>query len=141
MSEEVHKKRLIFTDLYNLHLEIGSVLMKPPKTMKTLLGQKEREKLLGFFKKHDSKQVKHTTAEQVRRKCTGPSGKIRADISEMSNLGWYELMAGVCWFESRHFSLFAQEYCQLTNFVNEYLEGELSLVSLLWMQRDFEKSG
>ncbi len=88
----MHKKRLIFTDLYNLHLEIASVLMKPQKTMKTFLGQKEREKLLGFFKKHDSKQVKYTTATQVRRKCTGPDGKIRANISEMSNLGWYEHM-------------------------------------------------
>ena len=132
----MHKKRLIFTDLYNLHLEIGSVLMKPQKTMKTFLGQKEREKLLGFFKKHDSKQVKYTTATQVRRKCIGPDGKIRANISEMSNLGWYEHMARVCWFESRHFSLFAQEHGQLTNFVNEYLEGELSLISLLWIQRE-----
>ncbi len=131
----MHKKRFIFIDLYNLHLEIGSVLFKPQQTMKTLLGQKEREKLLGFFKKHDSKQVKHTTAEQVRRECTGPNGKIKANISEMSNLGWYERMARVCWFESKHFLLFAQEYGQFTNFVNEYLEGELSLVSLLWLQR------
>lgn len=130
------RKRFVFIDLYNLHLAMSPVPTEYQETRTSFLGRDGKEKLIEFFKDHAPNLVKYSTAKEVRRRCTTPSGEIKVGLDEASSLGWYEFTFGVSWFESKHFLLLARQYQGLRKFVDEYLEEELSLESLLWLQRE-----
>jgi len=131
------KKRFIFIDLYNLHLATGPILTEYLKTNTISPDLDVREKLLQFFKDHASDLLKYTTPDGVRRNHRTPSGEIKkADLDEASSLGWYELRFAISWFETMDFLCFARQYQGLREFVDEYLEEELSFESLSWLQRE-----